>query len=148
MIETFVTGNIGSIKLTSKKEVENKEGFTVLTFSVASHSKDPKGKELTTWITCKVWGPRGEALGKHLVQGQAVSLIGRPEAKSYPGENGTTKTELVVHVDKFEFAGAKPTNIVGKTAITNETNRTSGNTESTQSTESTESTEATEAYEF
>lgn len=108
MIETFVTGNIGSVKLTSKETSEGKEGFKVLTFSVASHSKDPTGKEITSWITCKMWGTRGEALAKHLAQGQAVSLMGRPEAKSYKGEDGTQKIDLIVHVDKFEFAGAKP----------------------------------------
>jgi single-stranded DNA-binding protein len=108
MIETFVTGNVGSLKLTTKEKTNENAGFSVLTFSVASHSKDPSGKETTSWVTCKVWGARGEALSKHLTSGQSVSLIGRPEAKCYPSESGTIKADLVVHVDKFEFSGAKP----------------------------------------
>jgi single-stranded DNA-binding protein len=114
MIETFVTGNVGSVKLTTKEKNEKGEGFAVLTFSVASHSKDSEGKEITNWVTCKVWGARGLALSKHIVQGQAVSVMGRPEAKTFPSENGTMKTDLVVHVDKFEFAGAKPKSLEGQ----------------------------------
>jgi single-strand DNA-binding protein len=111
MIETFVTGNVGSIKLTSKEDKENQKGFTVLTFSVASHTKGPDGNEITNWVTCKVWGTRAQALHKHLQPGQAVTLIGRPEAKAYTSEEGEGKADLVVHVDKFEFVGAKPKNL-------------------------------------
>lgn len=112
MIETFISGNVGSIKLTEK---ENKTGetFSVLTFSVASHSKNPEGKEITNWVTCKMWGSRGVALSKHLVSGQSVSVLGRPEAKLYTSEDGTPKSDLVVHIDKFEFSGAKPKSLSG-----------------------------------
>jgi hypothetical protein len=42
------------------------------------------------------------------VSGQSVSILGRPEAKAYTAEDGSHKTDLVVHVEKFEFSGAKP----------------------------------------
>lgn len=108
MIETFVTGNIGAIKFTEQAESNGKKGFKVLTFSVASHTKSPEGKEVTTWVTCKMWGQRAKALSKHLCQGQAITALGRPEARAFKAEDGSNRADLVIHIDKFEFSGSKP----------------------------------------
>lgn len=107
---TIVSGNVGSVRLTTKPTEGSEPGFSVLNFTVASNSVTKTGKEVTNWVTCKLWGPRAEALSKHLVKGQGVIVEGRPEARGYKSNDGSVKTELVVHVNVFEFMGAKPEN--------------------------------------
>jgi len=108
MITTIVTGHVGNVRFTSKPGKPEEGGFSVLNFSVASNETTKTGKEVTTWVTCKLWGARAEALSKHLSRGQAVAVEGRPEARGYQAEDGSIKSDQVVHVSVFEFIGPKP----------------------------------------
>jgi single-strand DNA-binding protein len=110
MTTTIVSGHVGTVRLNSKPGKAEEGGFTVLNFTVASNSVTKSGKEVTNWVTCKLWGPRAESLSKHLVKGQGVIVEGRPEARAYQGNDGSVKSDLVVHVNSFEFMGPKPEN--------------------------------------
>jgi single-stranded DNA-binding protein len=113
MIQATVSGHIGSVKLVKKPTTPQENGFTVLTFSVASNSASRSGEEITNWVTGKLWGPRAEALAPHLVKGQAVVIQGRPEARGYASGN-ELRGELTVHVSNFEFLGPKPESAPGQ----------------------------------
>jgi len=107
MINAIVSGNIGKVKFIKKQDQES--GFTLLAFSVASHTSTKTGEEITNWVTGKLWGPRAEALAPHLTKGQAVIIQGKPEARGYSSGN-EIKGELSIHVSSFEFIGPKPKN--------------------------------------
>lgn len=107
MLKTIVIGHVGQSKLVKKPGTPEEGGFTVLNFTVASNSTTRSGKEVTNWVSCKLWGPRAEKLANHVVKGQGVAVEGRPEAVAYlSGEKA--KGDLVLHVEKFEFVGGKP----------------------------------------
>ena len=108
MITATVSGHVGTVKLASKPGSPEEGGFTVLNFTVASNAVSRTGKSMTNWVSCKMWGARAEGLAKHLLTGQGVVVTGRPEARAYAGKDGTPKSDLVLHVDTFEFLGGKP----------------------------------------
>jgi single-stranded DNA-binding protein len=108
MITATVTGHVGTVKLASKTGSPEEGGFTVLNFTVASNAVSRSGKNLTNWVSCKLWGPRAAGLAKQLVSGQGVVMTGRPESRAYIGKDGAAKSDLVLHVDTFEFLGGKP----------------------------------------
>lgn len=107
MFKATITGNVGSVKLAKNNPMGEGTGFTVLNFTVASNSTTRSGKAVTNWISCKLWGSRAEALAPHIIRGQQVLVEGRPEARAYQSKGGT-KADLVLHIEKFEFLGAKP----------------------------------------
>jgi single-stranded DNA-binding protein len=109
MITAIVSGHIGNVKLVKKQPNGQENGYTVLTFSVASNSASRSGEEVTNWVTGKLWGPRAEALAPHVLKGQAVVIQGRPEARGYASGN-EIRGELSLHVSNFEFLGPKPDN--------------------------------------
>lgn len=108
MFKAIITGNVGSVKLAKgTSRDEDSPAFTVLNFTVASNSTTSKGKTVTNWVSCKLWGARADGLAPHLVAGQQVLVEGRPEARAYASKNGP-KADLVLHVEKLEFLGGKP----------------------------------------
>lgn len=108
MLKTTIAGHIGSVKLVKKSGKAERGGFTTLNFTVASNTKSASGEIITHWASCKLWGPRAEALAPHLSQGQAVVVEGRPEARAFSGKTSKAQAELVVHVTYFEFTGPRP----------------------------------------
>ena len=100
MFETLVIGNVGSVRFF------NAGKMPVLNISLAS-SRRIGEKQYTDWVSAKVWGERAEKLQEHVVKGMRLLVRGRPEAKGFQRDDGTTAGELVVHVNELEFLTAK-----------------------------------------
>jgi single-strand DNA-binding protein len=96
MISATVVGNLGR-----DAELKTVGNGSVLSFAVASTGK-VKGEKVTTWVSCSLWGSRGEALAQYLTKGTKVAVTGelsmRESAK-------TSKTYLEVRVDQLELLG-------------------------------------------
>ena len=101
MIETFIIGNVGSIKF-----FERAGETSVLNISLAS-SRKINDREYTDWISGKLWGVRAEKLREHIAVGMKLMLRGRPEAKGFQKTDGTTGGELVLHINELEFLSPK-----------------------------------------
>jgi single-strand DNA-binding protein len=111
MNRTTYIGHVGkNIQFLKKEAPADKSAapVTLLSFSVASNEVTGKGVPVTNWIKCLLWGARAEALKEHLVTGQSVYVEGRAEARPYLSNDKQAKAELVLHVNEFEFIGAKP----------------------------------------
>ena len=96
MISATVVGNLGR-----DAELKTVGNGSVLSFAVASAAK-VKGEKVTTWVSCSLWGSRGESLAQYLTKGTKVAVSGelsmRDSAK-------TGKTYLEVRVDQLELLG-------------------------------------------
>lgn len=101
MFETTITGHVGTVRL-----VEPKGKSPVLNISIACNRRVGE-KEFTDWVSCKIWGERGQKLAPHIAKGSHLLVSGRPEARPYKANDGTAKAELVVHVNELEFLSAK-----------------------------------------
>ncbi len=85
-------------------------GNAVCELRVAStefYSKDGEKHERTEWHRCKVWGKQAENAGKYLVKGQAVTLQGRIQTRSWEKHDGTKGYVTEIVVENLEY-GAKP----------------------------------------
>jgi single-strand DNA-binding protein len=94
MISAVVAGNLGK-----DAEVKQLGGQTVCNFSVASSSK-VKGEETTTWVSCALWGKRGESLADYLTKGKSVCVSGGLTTREHNG-----KTYLEMRVDDVKLMG-------------------------------------------
>lgn len=71
MIAATVAGNVGR-----DAEIQHTNGgMVVLKFSVASSTKRGD-RENTTWVSCALWGKRGQALADYLTKGAQVVVAG------------------------------------------------------------------------
>ncbi len=59
------------------------------------------GKEVTFWVTCKVWKGLAVEIEPLLSKGRLVEVSGRPEVKPYSKRDGSPGAELIVHADTF-----------------------------------------------
>jgi len=94
MIQATVAGNLGKDAVLRQAGSDN-----VCSFSIAS-SRKIKDKEVTTWVSCSMWGKRGEALVRHLTKGKKVVVVGELSTREHDG-----KTYLEVRVSELEFMG-------------------------------------------
>jgi len=95
MIITTATGNVGRADF---KEVGD---TSLLEFSIASTERS-KDNEYTTWLTCKLWGKRAEALQKYIDKGTALVVTGALREESWE-KDGEKRTKHVLNVDKLDF---------------------------------------------
>ncbi len=93
MLNISIAGNVG--RNAELKDVGNS--------GVASFAVAVKGKDGTTWVSCSLWGKRANAIGPHLVKGQAVAVTG---AMSMFEHNG--KTYIECNVNDVTLLGKKP----------------------------------------
>lgn len=78
-------------------------GVATCRFSVAIDSR--KGAEkVTTWISCTIFGKRGEALCQHLKNGTTVAAVGDLEVRTYE-KNGETKVDVGMVVSEITLLG-------------------------------------------
>lgn len=77
-------------------------GDPVLGFSLAvDNGKDRDGnKRPATWFDCAIWGKRATSLNGFIRKGEAMTVSGRPTARTHEG-----KVYLGVSVDQFTFQG-------------------------------------------
>lgn len=59
------------------------------------------GKEVTHWVTCKVWKGLAVEIEPQLTKGCMVEVSGRPEVKPYSKRDGSAGAELIVHADEI-----------------------------------------------
>lgn len=97
-----LSGNLGAnaeVRATSS-------GLAVTTFSVAVNKSRSDGqggyKDETSWITCTMFGRRGEALQPYLVKGVKVAIVGHLSSRSWE-KDGERHSRLEVIVDNIEL---------------------------------------------
>jgi single-stranded DNA-binding protein len=102
MIKLMIVGHVGFAIL------QNAEKSPVLTICVASHRR-VREKDITDWVTLKVWGERGTQLSTHVKPGQRLLARGRPEVRLFQKTTDSPwLSELCLHVATLEFVGPKP----------------------------------------
>jgi single-strand DNA-binding protein len=94
MLTVFVTGNLGK-DATLRDAGKDK----VCSFTVASNRK-VKGEDVTTWVSCSLWGKRGESLVQHLSKGKRVAVTGELSTREHDG-----RTYLECRVSEIDFMG-------------------------------------------
>lgn len=94
MITVFVTGNLGKDAVIRQAGKDN-----VCSFSVAS-SKKIKGEETVSWVSCSIWGKRGETLCQYLRKGGKVAVAGELSTREHDG-----KTYLECRVSEIDLMG-------------------------------------------
>lgn len=81
-------------------------GLAVTTFSVAVNKSKSDGqggyKDETSWVTCTMFGRRGEALQPYLVKGVKVAIVGHLRSRSWE-KDGERHHKLDVIVDNIEL---------------------------------------------
>lgn len=100
---TIIAGN-----LTRDPEIKNSpSGTAIATFDIAVNRKwkDQSGAEKgeTTFVPCKMFGPRAEALGKYFKKGNPIFCEGRLTTESWKAQDGSNRSRLVVTVEDWKF---------------------------------------------
>jgi len=84
-------------------------GQPVLNMRVACNErfkdKDGEWKDRCEFISCVLWGKRGEALAKFLTKGSMVVIKGGLRNSSYEDKDGNKRYKTEVNVDKVLLAG-------------------------------------------
>ncbi len=97
MIRTQITGHLGA-----DAELRQTSGGAVLKFRVASTRKRKSG-EVTTWLSCSLFGKRAEALQQWLTKGSKVAVAG----EFYATEGDDGKMWLNLDVSELDFMGKR-----------------------------------------
>lgn len=84
-------------------------GHAVLNFRIAITEKwkDQNGnaKEHTEWVSCVLWGNRGEALAQYLQKGTRVYVEGGLRTSSFDDKDGNKRYKTEVNVRELELLG-------------------------------------------
>lgn len=87
-------------------EVKQTNSSSVTNFSVAV--KVGWGdKERTLWVSCAMWGERGEKVAPYLTKGSAVTVSGDVDLRQYDKKDGTAGAELTLNVQRLTLQGSK-----------------------------------------
>ncbi len=101
MKQLSIAGRIGKdaeIKTTTQG------GHTLCRWTVAVDSR--KGQErTTTWVSCTLFGKRGEALAKYMTKGTAVACVGDLEVRTWQDKDGATRVDVGVVVSEVTLLG-------------------------------------------
>lgn len=86
-------------------EVKDFSNNQVINFSIACTEKykdkaTNEDKSITTWYDCSKWG-NNTAVVQYLKKGALVRLVGKPTARSYQKQDGTTTN--VIGINIFEM---------------------------------------------
>ena len=105
MIKLQVIGHLGKDCVTNTVNGQN-----VINFSVAHTEKfkDSQGiqKDKTTWVECAYWTDK-TGIAPYLRKGTQVYADGIPELKTYPKNDGTTGTSLILRVFSVQLLGSR-----------------------------------------
>lgn len=94
MIIVTLAGNLGR-----DAELKAVGDSSVLSFNVAAKSGYGQ-REQTLWVSCALWGKRGETLAQYLTKGSQVTVIGELSTREYDG-----KTYLECRVSEVKLQG-------------------------------------------
>ena len=81
-------------------------GKVVTNFSVAVDEYAGAGERNTLWVSCAMWGERGEKLAQYLVKGASVTVSGNAGVRTYEGKDGT-RAEMTLNVREITLQGGK-----------------------------------------
>jgi single-strand DNA-binding protein len=79
-------------------------GSSVTNFSLAV-ATGWGDKKSTLWVSCDIWGERGEKLCQYLTKGSAVSVSGDIDVRPYSAKDGTAKAEMKCNVQRVTLQG-------------------------------------------
>jgi len=96
MFNASIAGNVGKDAVTRQAG-----GSSVTAWSVAVEQRGKDGKT-TTWVSCSMWGQRGEAVAQYLTKGSKISAAGELTTREYDG-----KTYLELNVSQLTLMGGK-----------------------------------------
>lgn len=95
-IKMEIVGQVAQHKLI---QVEGKPPFVDIKMDVVLPTAS--GKQVTQWVTCKVWKELAVEIEPKLNKGCMVAVSGRPEVKPYSRRDGSPGAELIVHADEI-----------------------------------------------
>lgn len=81
-------------------------GKAVTNFSVAVDEYAGAGERNTLWVSCAMWGERGEKLAQYLAKGASVTVSGNAGVRTYEGKDGT-RAEMTLNVREITLQGGK-----------------------------------------
>jgi len=79
-------------------------GTAVCNFSVAV-STGWGDKKSTLWVSCGLFGERGEKLAPYLTKGSAVTVSGDIDVRAYKSKDGEAKAEMTCNVQRVTLQG-------------------------------------------
>jgi len=82
-------------------------GDSVTSFSLATNHKRANQPDTVTWWRCSCWGKRGEAIARHLKQGDPILVTGEPLNRPWTDQDGAARLSLDVEVRDWAFVGGK-----------------------------------------
>lgn len=88
----------------------NGDAITSFSFALTSGYGD---KAITSWLSCSVWGKRGQTLAPMLLKGTKIGITGELTNRPYKAKDGTDKFSLDVRVNDVTLLG-KPTGTAPK----------------------------------
>lgn len=96
-------------RVTNDIEVKDAGATKVANFSIAVPRQFKReGQPETDFVRCAVFGKLAETMGKHVLKGQQIYVVGRLENDAFTDKEGKKRDNWVVKVDNFKFAGPKP----------------------------------------
>jgi single-strand DNA-binding protein len=95
MLTISAFGNLG--RDPEQKTLPN--GNTVTNFSIAANT----GKDQTTWISCTVFGVRGDTVMQFFKKGSKVAVSGSGKLREYTDRDGVIKQSLDLVVSDFSL---------------------------------------------
>lgn len=79
-------------------------GKPVVNFSLAVDERRG-GEKSTLWVSCAIWGERGEKLAQYLTKGAVVSVSGPVRVESYTAKSGEAASKLCLMVNDISLHG-------------------------------------------
>lgn len=99
--------NIGTFTGRIGRDAEHRttpNGKDVVNFSLAVDERRG-GEKTTLWISCGMWGERGQKLAQYLTKGAVVSVAGPVRVESYTSKSGETASKLCCTVNELSLHG-------------------------------------------
>lgn len=99
--------NIGTFTGRIGRDAEHRttpSGKDVVNFSLAVDDRRG-GEKSTLWISCSMWGQRGQKLAQYLSKGAVVSVAGPVRVESYTSKSGETASKLCCTVSELSLHG-------------------------------------------
>lgn len=79
-------------------------GNTVCNFSLAV-ATGWGDKKSTLWVSCAIWGERGEKLAQYLTKGSPVTVSGDVDVRAYKSKEGEARAEITCNVQRITLQG-------------------------------------------
>ena len=84
-------------------------GEPVLEFRVANDIGFGE-KRTTQWVSCSLWGKRGEAVANYVKKGDRITVSGSVKLEEFQKRDGTPGAKLAVRVNELDLAGRSDSN--------------------------------------